>query len=394
MTGRAGVYFPGVNGRGGAEWLAVLTALELARTGRETFLFTDGPVPPELEADLGCDLSPISIVELEAPREIGGLRGLRGLGRLRELRAHQKAIRAHRLDLFVNAKFKSQLPGCGRRNVYYCHFPHRIGVAAEGTLRRLYVGLLDVVERLAVDRTRRGFLATYDEVWANSEFTGSHVERQWGVRPRIVYPPCEAVPALEKRREIVVVGRFQPPTAPEIPYKAQDYLLEGFAGLTDLHEQGWRLVLVGGARDEDAEYLAGLRRAAEDLPVDLVVNATRDQLRDALGRASLYWHAQGVRGDAERVPHSQEHFGISTVEAMSAGAIPLVYGTAGPLEVVRGVAGLEAWYDRTGLEALTRTWATRIAEHSPEVEEMRGRCQERAAFFDLAHFAERLRDAL
>jgi glycosyltransferase involved in cell wall biosynthesis len=391
MAGRAGVYFPGLNGRGGAEWLAVMTALELARTGRETFVFTDGPVPAELEADLGCDLSPITVVELGAPHELGGLRGLQ---RLRELRAHRDAMRAHRLEVFVNAKFKSQLPGCGRRNFYYCHFPHRIGVATHGTLRRLYVGLLDAVERVAVDRTRRGFLATYDEVWANSEFTAHHVERQWGTRPRIVYPPCEAVPALEKRREIVVIGRFQPPTTPDIPYKAQDYLLATFAGLRDLHGQGWRLVLVGGARDEDADYVADLRRAAEGLPVDLVVNATRDQLRQALGRASIYWHAQGVRGDAERVPHSQEHFGISTVEAMSAGVIPLVYGTAGPLEVVRGVDGLEPWHDRAELEALTRAWASAVVGGSPDVETMRDRCRARAAHFDLAHFAQRLRDAL
>ena len=339
------MYFPGLNGRGGAEWLAVMTALELARMGWETCVFTDGPTPAELEADLGCDLSSISVVELGAPRPEQGR--LRGLQRLRLLHDHASAIRRYGLDLFVNAKFKSQLPGCGRRNIYYCHFPHRLDLGATGALRVAYLGMLRAVERAAIDRDPRGFLATYDVVWTNSEFSASQVRQRWGVQPRVVYPPCDQVPSLDKRREIAVVGRFQAP-GPNTPYKAQDFLLATFARMTDLHERGWRLVMIGGARSQDEAYLAGLRSIADHLPVDLEVNVSRGRVRGLLGHASLYWHAQGVGGDQQRFPETQEHFGISTVEAMSAGAIPLVYGTAGPLEVVGGVEGIDPWLRRRG----------------------------------------------
>ena len=57
-------------------------------------------------------------------------------------------------------------------------------------------------------------------------------------------------------------------------------------------------------------------------------------LRDLYRRAGIYWHASGLGEDPERHPDRFEHFGITTVEAMSAGAVPVVIGEAGQREVV------------------------------------------------------------
>lgn len=384
---RAGVYLPGVNGRGGAGRLAVLLALEIARGGWATTVFTDGSVQPdELARDLGVDLSQLEFVALagQDPRD-GSLRRLR---RLRTTWRHARQIRRLDLGLFVNVRFKSDLPGCGRRNVYYCMFPHRLQVESAGRAHALYLWAASAVERALVVRHRGGFLATYDEVWAISEFTARHVEERWGRRPLLVYPACEPVPRGVKQRVIAVVGRFQAP-GPNIPYKAQDVLLSVFATLTDLHAQGWRLVMVGGTSPEGSAYLSGLRELAQGLPVTFVTDGSREQVRDILGEASLYWHAQGVAGDGERFPESQEHFGISTVEAMSAAAIPLVYGTAGPAEVVGGVPGVSCWKEPDELAELTRSWARASDEES---EAVRQRCQDRAAEFDDAHFRRRVQE--
>ena len=115
------------------------------------------------------------------------------------------------LDLFVNAKYKSSLPGCGRRNVYYCPFPHHLGVVGAGRVRRLYLWVTSVVEGVSVVRDRRGFVATYDEIWANSRFTSGHVQRRWGRSATVVHPPCERIAGTDKQRVIAVVGRFQDP---------------------------------------------------------------------------------------------------------------------------------------------------------------------------------------
>jgi glycosyltransferase involved in cell wall biosynthesis len=368
-----------------------MTALALAGRGWKTFLFTDGPVPAELGDDLGVDLSLLTLVELGADRP--GRRRGRELQRLSTLRRHSAGIRAFDLDLFVNTKYKSQLPGCGDRNIYYCHFPHRLVPEATNLRRRVYLGALRAVERAVIDRDPRGFLATYDAIWANSEFTATHVAQRWSRQAQVVHPPCEQVPALDKRREIAVIGRFQEP-GPGAPYKAQDFLVDTFAGMTDLHRAGWRLVLAGAVRPEDEGYLARVRRAAEGAPIDLRTNLPRTDMRGVIGRAGLYWHAQGVGQDSVRDPETQEHFGISTVEAMSAGAIPLVYGTAGPLEVVRGVQGVQPWRNRNELEELTRRWTSGIDDRTAEVDHVRERCRRRATEFDPAHFAQRLGEVL
>jgi glycosyltransferase involved in cell wall biosynthesis len=382
---RAGVYYPGLDGRGGAQRLALVLALVLARQGYATTVFTDGAVDVgRVASDLGADLSPVSFATLRGGG--AGWSGLRELQRLAMTRSHASQIRRHDLDLFVNAKYKSSLPGCGRRNVYYCHFPHHLGVVGAGRVRRLYLWVTSVAERVSVVRDRRGFVATYDEIWANSRFTSGHVQRRWGRSATVVHPPCERIAGTDKQRVIAVVGRFQRPR-PNVPYKAQDVLLRTFAAMTDLHAAGWRLVMAGATTPDDAQYLAELSQEAEGLPVTILRDVSRDDIRALLGEASLYWHAQGFAQDARHHPETQEHFGISTVEAMSAGAIPVVFGSAGPAEVVEGVEGIVSWTCPSQLAELTRAW---VARSPRELEEVRQRCRDRAEQFDEASFRRRV----
>ena len=70
-------------------------------------------------------------------------------------------------------------------------------------------------------------------------------------------------------------------------------------------------------------------------------DASGAELRDLYARASIFWHAAGLGEDPERHPDRYEHFGITTVEAMSAGAVPVVIDAAGQVEIVEhGAYGL------------------------------------------------------
>ena len=51
-------------------------------------------------------------------------------------------------------------------------------------------------------------------------------------------------------------------------------------------------------------------------------------------RAKIYWHASGFGEDVEKHPELAEHFGMSTVEAMGAGVVPVVINTGGQKEIV------------------------------------------------------------
>lgn len=385
----AAVYFPSLSARGGAERLTLVMALELARAGVATTIFTTRAAPiEEIEGDLGESIRSISIEILPVPRSTPRFRAVRQLG---VDAAEAAAIRAWQPDVFINCDYRSSLPGCGRINILYCHFPHAVGVGGGSPLRQTYLRVLEGVKRALVDRSRHGFLGTYDRIWANSRFTARHVEGMWARRAELVYPPCEMLVPLEKTRLIIAVGRFQAGRGKDVPHKSQEFLIEAFRHMTDLHADGWRLLLIGGASEGDEAFLASLRAQAAGLPVDFKANASRAEIADALGTASIFWHAQGVDGDAVAHPRSQEHFGISTVEAMSAGALPLVYGAAGPAEIVGAITALRPWQDIDQLRESTRRMVALTREERATLTAL---CVARAQAFDRAHFAERIRALL
>jgi len=57
-------------------------------------------------------------------------------------------------------------------------------------------------------------------------------------------------------------------------------------------------------------------------------------VRELYATSSYYWHGTGYGQSETLFPERMEHFGITVVEAMSAGAIPFVYAMGGPAEIV------------------------------------------------------------
>ena len=66
----------------------------------------------------------------------------------------------------------------------------------------------------------------------------------------------------------------------------------------------------------------------------------RTDLAGLYQEAEIYWHGTGLGTDLEQEPEKAEHFGISLVEAMSAGCVVFAYGSGGPREIITdGVDG-------------------------------------------------------
>ncbi|MBL8777995.1 MAG: glycosyltransferase [Acidimicrobiales bacterium] len=182
------------------------------------------------------------------------------------------------------------------------------------------------------------FIASYDAVVSNSEFTRRWVQRYWGTDSTVVYPPVTMQARGDKENVILAVGRFFAAEAGHS--KKQLEMVEAFRRLVDRGLEGWTLHLVGGCSAVDRPYLEQVQAAAEGLPIELHVDAPGDELRALYAKASIYWQATGLGEDPERDPDRLEHFGIATVEAMSAGAVPVVIGLAGQIEIVQpGVSG-------------------------------------------------------
>jgi glycosyltransferase involved in cell wall biosynthesis len=167
-------------------------------------------------------------------------------------------------------------------------------------------------------------LSRFQTVVCNSDFTRGHIDPRIGRRAVVIYPPVEPVkPVRGKKKKIILsVGRFH-------PLKKQDVLIRAFrkAGFPK-----YELVLAGGLLLSDEGYFRRLKTEAKGLAVRFLPNIPFDKLTALYNQASVYWHGAGYR---ETKPENMEHFGISVVEAMSAGAVPLVYNGGGLPEIVR-----------------------------------------------------------
>jgi glycosyltransferase involved in cell wall biosynthesis len=116
-------------------------------------------------------------------------------------------------------------------------------------------------------------------------------------------------------------------------------------------------VLAGGVKHDasDWRYFQEVEAAARGLPVTLWPDVPAEALAELYAHAAVYWHAAGFGRDEHIDPARMEHFGITTVEAMAAGCVPLVYDAGGQAEIVTpGVDGYR-WRTLPELVSLTRT---------------------------------------
>jgi glycosyltransferase involved in cell wall biosynthesis len=383
------IYAPGLAAGGGAEKTALVTAQTFLMAGLSVACFTDSGVSIErLQSHFGLDLEGIQIRDLPSPNLLPARapQAIRDL--LRDL-LHAREVRRYAPRLFINMKFKSELPGVGALNWYYVHFPHRLAQAGRSTTHAAYLRLVAGARRRLLLAGARRFVDSYQLVLANSEFTRTHVAERWSVPATTLYPPCEQTSGASVRdrtKSILSVGRFQA-DGPQVPHKRHDVLIRAFSELPDLAADGWSLHLVGalGTNAADHRYCEHIERLAQGLSVHVHVNASHELLTHLSAHARVYWHAQGYGTDSSLHPEAQEHFGISTVEAMSAGVVPLVYATAGPAEVVQGEDEL-MW--RTPEELVVRTRA--VAEPT-RWEHWQAFGIQRAAEFSTDAFRERIR---
>lgn len=214
-----------------------------------------------------------------------------------------------------------------------------------------------------------GFLDSYDVVLANSSYTQGWIDRLWSVQSDILYPPIEVggmVPSEQRQQTILSVGRFFAPGHGHS--KRQLEMVRMFGRLVATGAlPGWRLVVLGGCEPRQRPYLEQVQAAAGDLPVEIHANAPRSLVESHMSTASIFWSATGLGEDTEKRPWTNEHFGMTTAEAMSGGCVPVVIDRAGQQEIVReGEDGFrwstgEQWRIRTVQVATDESLRARLA---------------------------------
>lgn len=254
----------------------------------------------------------------------------------------------------------------------------QVGSGPKALLRERYPSLAGQLPGLE-------WVHSYDKIVSNSEYTKAWVEKWWGIDTDVLNPPVTLQTRQPKEKIILNVGRF---FAPEHGHcKKQLDMVRAMRALQWRgRSDGWVLHLVGGVSKADRPYLEKVQREAADLPVELHIGATGAEVRDLYGRASIYWHATGLGEDPETQPDRFEHFGITTAEAMSAGAVPIVIRAAGQKEVVEhGVSGLN-WEPLVQLVCFTEDLILDDARR----EEMSHAAETRAQRYGMPAFSKRL----
>lgn len=173
----------------------------------------------------------------------------------------------------------------------------------------------------------------------NSIFTKRIVEKRLKTRKSIViYPPIDITAFRNssiKDNIILSVGRFDSPSHS----KRFDILVRSFKLLYKKNKK-LNLVIAGGLKGDFGKItLKELKLQAEKYPISFVVNPSYPNLVKFYAKSKIYWHAAGYDIDEEISPELVEHFGISTVEAMASGCVPVVINKGGQKEIVTGKSG-------------------------------------------------------
>lgn len=343
MKKRIAIYNPYLYSMGGGEKVVLVMAEHLVKNYQVTLIARRPIALKKLEEYFAVDLAGVKLEVMGTPSiwtRIFITSWLPWPGRFRTIvsnYADAKQLKNIKADLFVNSLYGSSLPSIAGEGIYICNFPHKLPITLRGksVVKKFYNASLDVLENMLTG-SRQQAIDSYQIIVANSKYTQGWVKKLWHRDSVIVYPVCENMgPPAKKEKIILNVGRFFADNG-ESHHKRQDLLIKTFSKMKDLHEDGWELHFAGSTADDSKslEYIKQIKNMTAGLSVHLHFNADFDELKKLYQKTAIYWHATGFGFDAHKLPQTQEHFGITTVEAMSAGAVPVVVNGGGQPETV------------------------------------------------------------
>lgn len=305
-----GVFSPVINWCGGAELVAVNLIRTLKANGHKVVLLTDKPLDQQkfkkiFGRNVIVDQEIIFPLRFRSPTDYHNI--YTDFIRSKLLKMKCEVI----LDTFSNAL----LPG---NDIFYIHYPLLKTVEKESPQKKRNLYYFPYKQYL---NSQRG--NNYKKLFfANSKYTADAVRSEFSIDPHILYPPIlnnfieKNEMLLERKREnrVVTIGRI-----------SDDKNLKIIPKIAKLSSKEISFTILGHL--DSKKTLDNLRAQIERLNVSdrvkIIPNTTRKELTNILLASKAYLHTK-----------VNEHFGISIVEAMSLGCIPVVHNSGGPREFV------------------------------------------------------------
>jgi len=171
----------------------------------------------------------------------------------------------------------------------------------------------------------------------NSQFTKKHIDHEFGIQSKVIYPPINDFESINhsKENQIIYVGRF----STLLQNKGHIQLIEAFKKLYNSNAKNYRLILAGSTEVGSDTLINEIKTDIQGFPINIHLNPTFAQIKQLYQHSRFYWSLAGFGINEKISPEKCEHFGMSLVEAMSAGCIPLVINKGGFKEIITSESG-------------------------------------------------------
>lgn len=397
---KIGIYNPYLVTKGGGEKVCLAMAEYLAKqSDTKVHLVCHGDIDlRDLGGYFNLDLSNVTLDILNSNRVlekiIHRLPAPKGIKNLFSEAILIRKMRKQKYDVFINNCYQSNLPNVGRKGIYMCMFPQKIAAKNEKntpTVKKIYRSVLYGSYKYFIGRGKHPVFS-YDIITANSKYTQSYIKKYWGVDSSIIYPICENMydRKVSKQKYILNVGRFFG-REHNAHHKRQDVILDSFIKDKSAINAGWELHFAGSVAEDSGslKYVLGLMQQAHGYPVQFHLNCSFKDLKKLYNESSIYCHATGFGSDPEEHPDRQEHFGISTVEAMSTGSTPCVINTAGQKEVIKDGVNGYLWSTEKELSIKINKLTTKQLDRQ-ELRDYAGKYSKKAFENSLEHLLDKV----
>ena len=287
------------------------------------------------------------------------------------------------IDIFVSMgnEVLPNIAALGKFSIFHCQFPFDVD---EGFFARNW-----------------GFLDKYNLVIVNSEFTKRHYlakcsELGLSCPPvEVIYPPVQVaqreINISRREPKILCVGRFFAGGHSKKQDLAIKFFIDFLKSVPDRKDIELHLVGAVGSASVDRAYVDQLRSLARGFNINFHFNVSQNQLSELYNSASVLWHLTGWGEDRFARPEKFEHFGISIVEAMSFGVIPVAINFGGPTEIIQHEQnGFLVEHTNELLDVTRALFKMELAKQN----EIRKLARKRSEIFAERYFRERIRNLL
>ncbi|MDD6930945.1 MAG: glycosyltransferase family 4 protein [Treponema sp.] len=279
----------------------------------------------------------------------------------------------HKYDRFFYCS-RGLIVGNAKKNICIIHFPPE--KKSSFSFYSKYKIFLPFAKRID-----RRFSNKYDMFVPNSNFTAYYLKENWNIpdcKIKMTYHPVNLLTQACKKEKgsILICSRIE-------KSKKIEELINAFKK-SDFLFNNCYLTVAGSIKNESVEYRQYLMNLCPK--VTFVFEPSNIDLQHLYSKSEIFWHAKGYN---ETNPYLMEHFGLTTVEAMSVGCVPVVINKGGQSEIVTDDCG----YRWNTLEELI-LYTEKLFKNSELLKNMSYNAKKRSEFYSTENFIMRLKQEL